>query len=67
VQRGLVAWWWLDGLVQGGGAVWCHGGTDGRIDRVMRILFLKIARRFDGGDGLYSVCMRHLLSVYYTR
>jgi hypothetical protein len=25
---------WLDGLVQGGGAIWCHGGIDGRNDRV---------------------------------
>jgi hypothetical protein len=25
---------WLDGLAQGGGAVCCHGGTDGRNDKV---------------------------------
>jgi hypothetical protein len=25
---------WLDGLAQGGGDVWCHGGTDGRNDNV---------------------------------
>jgi hypothetical protein len=34
--------------------------------KFMRILTLKIARRFDGGDGFCSVCMRHSLSVYYT-
>jgi hypothetical protein len=34
--------------------------------RFMRILTLKIARRFDGGDGFYSVCMRYSLRVYYT-
>jgi hypothetical protein len=57
---------WLDGLAQGGGVVWCHDGTDGRNKRFMRILTLKIARRFDGGDGFCSVCMRYLLRVYYT-
>jgi hypothetical protein len=30
----------------------------------MRILTLKIAWRFDGGD--VAVCMRYSLSVYYT-
>jgi hypothetical protein len=35
--------------------------------KFMQILTLKIAQRFDGGDGFCSVCMRHLLSVYYTR
>jgi hypothetical protein len=25
---------WLDGLAQGGGVVWCHGGTDGMNDKV---------------------------------
>jgi hypothetical protein len=30
----------------------------------MRIFILKIARRFIGGDGFCSVCMRHSLRVY---
>jgi hypothetical protein len=30
----------------------------------MRILILKIARRFVGDDGFCSVCMRHSLGVY---
>jgi hypothetical protein len=30
----------------------------------MWILILKIAWRFVGDDGFYSVCMRHLLGVY---
>jgi hypothetical protein len=30
----------------------------------MQIFIPKIARRFDGGDGFYSVCMRHSLRVY---
>jgi hypothetical protein len=25
---------WLDGFTQGGGAIWCHGGIDGRNDIV---------------------------------
>jgi hypothetical protein len=25
---------WLDGLAQGGGAIWCNGVTDGRNDKV---------------------------------
>jgi hypothetical protein len=25
---------WIDGIAQGGAAVWCHGGIDGRNDRV---------------------------------
>jgi hypothetical protein len=40
---------------------WWQGTTE-----FMRILTLKIAQRFDGGDGFGSVCMRHSLSVYYT-
>jgi hypothetical protein len=34
--------------------------------RFMQILTLKIARRFDGGDGFCSVCTRNSLRVYYT-
>jgi hypothetical protein len=32
-RRGVARTWclrWIDGLAQGGGAVWCHGGIDGR-------------------------------------
>jgi hypothetical protein len=32
----------------------------------MWILTLKIAWRFDGGDGFCSVYMRHLVRVYFT-
>jgi hypothetical protein len=31
----------------------------------MRILIPKIARRFVGDDGFYSVCMSHSLIVYW--
>jgi hypothetical protein len=34
--------------------------------RFIQILTLKIARRFDRGDGFCSVCMRYSLRVYYT-
>jgi hypothetical protein len=33
----------LDGLAQGGGAVWCHGGINGRPDKVnLKITILKM-------------------------
>jgi hypothetical protein len=32
----------------------------------MQIFTLKIAQRFDGGDGFCSVCMRCSPKVYYT-
>jgi hypothetical protein len=31
--------------------------------KFMRIFTLKISRRFDGGDGFCSMCMRYLLRV----
>jgi hypothetical protein len=31
---GICCLTWLDGLPQSGGAVWCHGGINGRNDRV---------------------------------
>jgi hypothetical protein len=34
-----------------------------RMTKFMRIFTLKIARRFDGGYGFYSVCMRCSLRV----
>jgi hypothetical protein len=36
-RRGAPRTWclrWIDGLAKGGGAVWCHGGIDGRNNRV---------------------------------
>jgi hypothetical protein len=32
--------------------------------KFMRIFTLKIAWRFDGGDGFYGMCMRYSLSIY---
>jgi hypothetical protein len=52
-----------DGCAQGGDIVWRHGDIDGETTRFMQIFIVKIARRFDGGDGFYSVCMRYSLSV----
>ena len=31
---GYRRWMRLDGRAQGGGAVWCHGGVDGRLGKV---------------------------------
>jgi hypothetical protein len=31
--------------------------------KIVQIFILKITRRFDGGDGFYSMCMRYWLRV----
>jgi hypothetical protein len=38
-------------------------GSMARTTEFMWIFTLKIARRFDGGDGFYSVCMTNSLRV----
>lgn len=40
--------------------------TSGKM-KIMHIFILKIVRRFDGGDGFCSGCMRCSLRVYQTR
>jgi hypothetical protein len=45
------------GRAQGGGAAWRHGLSTARAMKIMRIFILKISLRFDGGEGLRSLCM----------
>jgi hypothetical protein len=44
--------------VQGGGAVWCRGGIDGRLDEVYADIYPE-----DSGDDFGSVYMRYSLRV----
>jgi hypothetical protein len=36
---------WLDGLVQGGGTAWCHGGNEGRPGKVNTLILVLIMGR----------------------
>jgi hypothetical protein len=36
---------WLDGLVQGGGIAWCHGGNDGRPGKVNTLILVLMMGR----------------------